>query len=64
MCADDGDVVGRDGDGLVVAGGSREAIARLAMQHGITVTGLAAEADTLEDVFLDLTTPAVEEALR
>jgi ABC-2 type transport system ATP-binding protein len=58
------DVVGRDGDGLVVAGGSREAIARLAMEHGITVTGLAAEADTLEDVFLDLTTPAVEEALR
>jgi len=58
------DVVGRDGDGLVVVGGSREAIARLAMQHGITVTGLAAEADTLEDVFLDLTTPAVEEALR
>ena len=57
------DVVRRTGDELVVAGATREAIARLAMQAGLLVLGLSDEADSLEDVFLDLTTTTVAEVL-
>ena len=55
-------VIDRDGDELLVAGTGPEAIAQLALDNSIVVYGLVAEADNLEDVFLNLTTPA-EEAL-
>jgi ABC-2 type transport system ATP-binding protein len=55
-------VIERDGDELLVAGSGAEAIAQLALDNSIVVYGLATEADNLEDVFLNLTTPA-EEAL-
>jgi ABC-2 type transport system ATP-binding protein len=55
-------VIDRDGDELLVAGAAPQAIAQLALDNSIVVYGLAAEADNLEDVFLNLTTPA-EEAL-
>ncbi len=55
-------VIERDGDELLVAGTGAQAIAQLALDHSIVVYGLATEADNLEDVFLNLTTPA-EEAL-
>ena len=58
-------VIAREGDELVVAGAGQEAIGRLAFQRGLAVYGLAAEADSLEDVFLNLTTTnQAEEALR
>jgi ABC-2 type transport system ATP-binding protein len=58
-------VIEREGDELVVADAGQEAIGRLAFEHGVAVYGLAAEADSLEDVFLNLTTTAdPEEALR
>ena len=58
-------VIAREGDELVVAGSGQEAIGRLAFQRGVAVYGLAAEADSLEDVFLNLTTTnQAEEALR
>ncbi len=57
------EVVRRTGDELVVAGATREAIARLAMHAGLLVLGLSDEADSLEDVFLDLTTTTVAEVL-
>ena len=57
------EVVRRTGDELVVAGATREAIARLAMQAELLVLGLSDEADSLEDVFLDLTTTTVSEVL-
>jgi hypothetical protein len=57
------DVVRRTGDELLVAGATREAIARLAMQAELLVLGLSDEADSLEDVFLDLTTTTVPEVL-
>jgi len=57
------DVVRRTGDELVVAGATREAIARLALQSRLLVLGLSDEADSLEDVFLDLTTTTVSEVL-
>jgi ABC-2 type transport system ATP-binding protein len=55
------EVVAHEGDELVVAGAARDAIARLAMQRGVVVYGLTAESDSLEDVFLDLTSTPVEE---
>ncbi len=55
-------VIERDGDELFVAGTGAQAIAQLALDNSIVVYGLATEADNLEDVFLNLTTPA-EEAL-
>jgi ABC-2 type transport system ATP-binding protein len=57
------EVVGHEGDELVVAGASPDAIARLAMQRGVVVYGLTAESDSLEDVFLDLTSTPVEETV-
>jgi ABC-2 type transport system ATP-binding protein len=57
------DIVGREGDELVVAGSDTEAIARIALQRGVVVLGLAPEVDSLEDVFLDLTTTTAQEAL-
>ena len=57
------EVVRRAGDELLVAGATRESIARLAMRAELLVLGLSDEADSLEDVFLDLTTTTVPEVL-
>ena len=58
-------VIARDGDELLVAGAAQEAIGQLAFERGVVLYGLAAEADSLEDVFLNLTTTNhAEEALR
>ena len=51
-----GRVIARDGDELLVAGAGQEAIGRLAFERGVVLYGLAAETDSLEDIFLNLTT--------
>ena len=58
-------LIAREGDELLVAGAGQEAIGRLAFERGVAIYGLAAEAGSLEDVFLNLTTTTqAEEALR
>ncbi len=49
-------LVARDGDELLVAGAGQEVIGRLAFERGVVLYGLAAETDSLEDIFLNLTT--------
>ena len=53
-----------DGDEIVVTGATQPAVAQLALDHGIVVYELAAEASSLEDVFFTLTDAPAEEALR
>jgi ABC-2 type transport system ATP-binding protein len=50
------------GDALTVTGGRQEAVGQLAFDHGIVLHEIAAEASSLEDVFLNLT--SAEEAIR
>ena len=49
-----------EADELLVTGASAEQVAETAFDRGIVVYALAAEAQTLEDVFFDLTTPSQE----
>ena len=49
-------LVARGGDELLVAGAGQEVIGRLAFDRGVVLYGLAAETDSLEDIFLNLTT--------
>ena len=58
-------VIAHDGEELLVAGAGQEAIGRLAFERGVVLYGLAAETDSLEDIFLNLTnTNHAEEAHR
>jgi ABC-2 type transport system ATP-binding protein len=57
----EGHVVTEDGDELVVTGSDQESVALLAFDHRIVVFGISTESSSLEDIFLQLTTP--EEAL-
>jgi ABC-2 type transport system ATP-binding protein len=49
-------LIAREGDELLVSGAGQEAIGRLAFDRGVVLYGLAAETDSLEDIFLNLTT--------
>ena len=49
-------LIARDGQELLVAGAGQEVIGRLAFERGVVLYGLAAETDSLEDIFLTLTT--------
>jgi ABC-2 type transport system ATP-binding protein len=57
----DGHFATEDGDDLLVSGIDQESVALLAFDHRIVVFGITTESSSLEDVFLQLTTP--EEAL-
>jgi hypothetical protein len=49
-------------DELLVSGATQETVAEAAFEHRIVVYALAAEAQSLEDVFFHLTTPLQEAA--
>jgi ABC-2 type transport system ATP-binding protein len=51
-------VLANGGEVLTVTGASQEAIGQLAFDNRIVLHELSGEGSTLEDVFLNLTTPA------
>jgi ABC-2 type transport system ATP-binding protein len=55
---------GNGDDALTVTGGARDAIGQLAFDRGIVLFEIVAASTSLEQVFLDLTTGPVEEAIR
>jgi len=59
-----GMLVQNGGDTLTVTGVAQEAIGQLAFDHGIVLYEIAAESNSLEQVFLDLTTASAEEVVR